>query len=127
MLEKLEDEAFDDQLVFSNEAAFHVIGKVNKHNIHIQDTENPHVILEYAQNFPKIYMLCANIREMCLWSIFLKKPQSMMKDILLTCWKTVDKLIALKKFKDFVFKKNETPPHWNLRVKHYLFSTLTDR
>ena len=32
MQEKLEDDGFDSRLVFSDEAAFHVNGKVNKHN-----------------------------------------------------------------------------------------------
>ena len=31
----LEEDEFDDRLVFSDEATFYLIGKVNKHNIHI--------------------------------------------------------------------------------------------
>ena len=32
MQQKMEDDGFDNRLVFSDEAAFHVNGKVNKHN-----------------------------------------------------------------------------------------------
>ena len=35
MQQKMEDDEFDDRLVFSDEATFHVNGKVNKHNTRI--------------------------------------------------------------------------------------------
>ena len=38
MLEKLEDDGFDDRLVFSDEVTFHLSGKVNKHNTRIWGT-----------------------------------------------------------------------------------------
>ena len=47
MQEKLEDDGFDDRLIFSDKATFHVNGKVNKHNTRIWGTENPHEILEH--------------------------------------------------------------------------------
>ena len=33
MQDKLEEDDFDDRLVFSDEATFHTSGKVNKHNV----------------------------------------------------------------------------------------------
>ena len=50
-------EGFDDHLVFSDKATFHLTGKVNKHNTHIWGTE--HSMLEHAQDSPKMNMLCA--------------------------------------------------------------------
>ena len=35
MLEKLEEDEFDECLIFSDEATFHTNGKVNKHNVRI--------------------------------------------------------------------------------------------
>lgn len=43
MLKKLEDGGHDDQLVFSDEATFHVGGIVNEHNTRIRATEASHV------------------------------------------------------------------------------------
>ena len=57
--EKLEEDGFDDRLVFSDEPAFHVNGKVNKHNTGIWDAENPHEILEHQRDSPKVTMFCA--------------------------------------------------------------------
>ena len=42
MQEKLEEDEFNERLVFSDETAFHTNGKVNRHNVHIWDEENPH-------------------------------------------------------------------------------------
>lgn len=39
MQEKLEDNGFDDRLVFSDEATFYLNGKVNKHSTRIWGTE----------------------------------------------------------------------------------------
>ena len=54
MQEKLEDNGFDDRLVFSDEATFHLNGKVNKHNTHILGTENPYEIHEHEWDSPKV-------------------------------------------------------------------------
>ncbi len=55
----MEDDGFDDWLVFSDEATFHVIGKVNTHNTSICGTENPHELLGHKGNSPNITMSCA--------------------------------------------------------------------
>ena len=49
MQEKLEDE-FNECLVFSDEATFHMNGKVNRHNVHIWDKENPHDTIEHERD-----------------------------------------------------------------------------
>ena len=37
---------FAEKLVLSDEATFQVCGKVNRHNIRIWGTENPHAMIE---------------------------------------------------------------------------------
>ena len=47
MLQRIsEDEAFLKQVCFSDEATFHVSGKLNKHNVRIWGSENPHATRE---------------------------------------------------------------------------------
>ena len=48
----LEEDGFDDRLVFSDEAAFRVTGKVNKHNTLIRGTEHPHAIQDHVRDSP---------------------------------------------------------------------------
>ena len=49
MLQRIsEDEAFLKRVCFSDEATFHVSGKLNKHNVRIWGLENPHANREQA-------------------------------------------------------------------------------
>ena len=42
MLQKLEEDEFDEHPIFSDESTFHTNDKVNKHNVRILGEENPH-------------------------------------------------------------------------------------
>ena len=44
--EKLEEDEFNERLVFSDEVTFHTNGKVNRHNVRIWGEENPHATIE---------------------------------------------------------------------------------
>ena len=54
MQEKLEEDEFNEPLVFSDEAAFHTNGKVNRHNVRIWGEENPHATIEHERDSPKV-------------------------------------------------------------------------
>ena len=70
MQQKMEDDGFDDQLVFRNEAIFHINGKVNKHNTRIWGTENPHELLEHQRDSPKVTVFCVMLKK-AVWTILL--------------------------------------------------------
>ena len=42
MQEKLEEDEFNERLVFSDKATFYTNGNVNRHNVRIWGEENPH-------------------------------------------------------------------------------------
>jgi hypothetical protein len=48
-----EDNSLLDTIVFSDEATFHVSGKVSRHNVVIWGSENPRQILEHQRDSPK--------------------------------------------------------------------------
>jgi hypothetical protein len=50
--QRLEEDGFAEKLVFSDEATFHVCGKVNRHNVRIWSTENPHATVEHVRDSP---------------------------------------------------------------------------
>jgi hypothetical protein len=59
MLSRLDyDDAFMKYVVFSDEATFHVSGKVNRHNCRICGSENPHEVMEHECDIPKLNMWC---------------------------------------------------------------------
>ena len=59
----LEEDGFDDRLVFSDEATFHLTDKVNKHNTRIWGTKYPHLTLEHVRDSPKVNVFCAILKK----------------------------------------------------------------
>ncbi|PSN35722.1 hypothetical protein C0J52_26813, partial [Blattella germanica] len=53
------DNTFAERIVFSDEATFHVSGKVNKHNVRIWGLQNPHKHIEHVRDSPKVNVFCA--------------------------------------------------------------------
>jgi hypothetical protein len=49
-----EDETFLSKICFSDEATFYLSGKVNRHNIRVWGSENPHAVVEHSRDSPKI-------------------------------------------------------------------------
>ena len=52
--QRLEEDGFAEKLVFSNDATFHVCGKVNRHNLRIWGTEYPHASMKHVRDSPKV-------------------------------------------------------------------------
>jgi hypothetical protein len=57
--QRLEEDRCAEKLVFSDEETFHVCGIVNRHNVRIWVTENPHTMMELLQDSPKVNVFCA--------------------------------------------------------------------
>jgi hypothetical protein len=49
-----ENDNYLDLVLFSDESTFQVCGKVNRHNCRIWDSENPHQVIEYERDTPKL-------------------------------------------------------------------------
>ena len=45
-------------VAFSDEATFHVTGKVNRHNLRIWGSENPHTVIEHHRDSAKVNVWC---------------------------------------------------------------------
>ena len=59
MLDKVDDDdSFLTRVCFSDEATFHVSGKVNKHNCRILGFKNPRVVIEHQRDSPKLNVWC---------------------------------------------------------------------
>ena len=59
MLQRIsENETFLKRVCFSDEVTFHVSGKLNKHNVRIWGSENPHASRELQRDSPKVNVWC---------------------------------------------------------------------
>ena len=59
MLDRLDsDPRFLKRVFFSDESMFHVSGLLNRHNLRIWDSENPHDTCELQRDTPKLNVWC---------------------------------------------------------------------
>ena len=52
------DGHFLNRICFSDEATFHVFGKLNQHNARIWGTENLHITREIERDSPNVNVWC---------------------------------------------------------------------
>jgi hypothetical protein len=50
----MEDDESTTRLIFSDEATFHLSGKMNRHNVRAWGTENPHATIEHQRDSSKL-------------------------------------------------------------------------
>jgi len=48
-----------EKVQFSDEVTFHVSCAVNRHNIRIWGSENPHACVEHQRDSPRVSVFCA--------------------------------------------------------------------
>jgi len=53
------DHHFPEKVQFSDEATFHVSCAVNRHNVRIWGSENPHAYVQHQRDSPKVNEFCA--------------------------------------------------------------------
>ena len=126
MLEALEDGDVADKVIFSDEATFHLTGKVNRHNVRFWGTENPRAMVTIERDSPKVNVFCAMSNKKVYGPFFFSE-------------KTVNGSIYLDMLQlwlfpqlaedstDFVYQHDGAPPHWSLDVRAYLNDELPHR
>ena len=126
MQEKLEEDEFNERLVFSDESTFHTNGKVNRHNVSIWGKENPHATIEHERDSAKVNVFCA-ISKNHVHGLFFFKG-NVTGDVYLQMLQNclMDDLIA-NEHEDFIYQQDGAPPHWKLTVRAYLNDNLPSR
>jgi hypothetical protein len=94
---------------------FHISRKVNRHNVRIWQTEQPHTQLEHQCDSPKVNVFCAVSREK-VHDPFSSLQQLWLATHLWTCWKTGYypnwRPIMTITFYNWM----ELPPHFHINV-----------
>lgn len=125
MLGFLEND-FRDRIVFSNEATFHLNGKVNRHNVWIWGSEQPWQIIEHVRDSPKLNVFTAICR-MKLYGPFFFSERTVTGHLyldMLQMW-------LIPQFeedsRDFIFQQDGAPSHFHNDVRGYLNEHLPQR
>ena len=126
MQEKLEEDEFNERLVFSDEAIFHTNGKVNRHNVRIWSEENPRATIEHERDSPKVNVFCAISKNHVHGPFFSEGnvPGNVYLQMLQNL--LIDELIA-NEHEDFIYQQDGAPSHWKLTVRSYLNDNLPRR
>ncbi|KFM70764.1 hypothetical protein X975_05074, partial [Stegodyphus mimosarum] len=127
MLRRIEDAAeFLQRIMFSDEASFHLSGIVNRHNVHIWGSENPHEYREAQRDSPKVSVWCGLMHDGVIGPFFFTE-------------KTVSSVVYLDMLENFIFPQLEelqahvflqqdgAPPHWGTIVRSSLKDHFTGR
>ena len=69
------DDHFLEKVQFSDEATLHVSGAVNRRNVSIWGSENPHAYVEHQRDSPKVNVFVQSpVKKFMVHSSLLKKP-----------------------------------------------------
>ena len=106
-------------ICFSDEATFHVSGKLNKHNARIWATENPHITREIERDSLKVNVWCGLLCNKVIVTFFFDE-KTITVDIYLD---TLTEYVApqLEEFQPHIFfQQDEATFHWEIKVRDFL-------
>ena len=120
------DDDFLKELQFSDEATFHVRGKVNKQNVHIWGTEKPHRIVENERDSPKTNVFCA-ISTSKVYGPYFFPDRTVNGETFLNMLTTCLMPQPEHDSADFVYQLDGAPCHYHCNVRNFLNETLPHR
>ena len=115
-----DDPSFIHKLCFSDEAIFHLNGKINSHNCVIWDYENPHLCDEIPLKSKGLVVWAAMFCDRIIGPYFFETTVT--KDSYLEMLRDyfIPELKRLRRFSTAVFQQDGAPPHWGLNVREFL-------
>ena len=127
MLDRIDrDPQFLGNVLFSDEATFHVSGSVNRHNVRIWGTQNPHVYHEHVRDSPKVNVWCGLMKNRIIGPFFFHE-----KSITGPVYQDMLEQFVYPQVADLqpqvIFQQDGAPPHWSLDVRNSLTESFPDR
>ena len=118
------DNNFSERIVFSDEACFHLSGKVNKQNVRIWGLQNPHAHIEHFRDSQKVNVFCAISCSSVYGPFFFDGNTVNGTQYLhmLQNW-----LFPRLNNDNLIFQQDGAPPHWSRQVRQFLNETLPNR
>jgi len=112
------DPTFLKRICFSDEATFHVSGKVNRHNCRIWGTQNPHAFIEHERDSMKVNVWCGVMTDRVVGPFFFNE-----NTITGVVYLDMLEQFAIPQLEDvpnIIFQQDGAPPHWSLDVRQCL-------
>ena len=117
-------DGFLNNWLFTDEATFHVSGRVNTHNCIVWARQNPHISYELERSSPKVNVWCGVSRNKVYGPFFFAE-----KTIRHETYLDMLQLFMLPQLEqddnmDIVFQQDGAPPHWAWDVRNFLNATF---
>jgi hypothetical protein len=112
--------------MFSDEATFHTCGKVNRHNIRIWGSENPHSFREHVGDSNKVSVWYGMMKYRIIGPFFFIEP-TVTGNIFLDMSEQFAVPQLLPQQPNVIFQQDGAPPHWSLNVRDFLDRTFPQR
>jgi hypothetical protein len=124
--QRLEEDGFAEKLVFSDESTFRVCGKVNRHNVRIWGTENPHATMEHVRDSPKVNVLRAvSSCQVYVPSLFTEPTVTGINYLdMMQLWLMPQ---LQEDTEDFIFQQDGASPHFHFDARAHLNANLPGR
>ena len=119
----VENNNYLDLVLFSDESTFHVCGKVNRHNCCIWCSQNPHQVIEYERDTPKLNVSLGLHNHGVIGPFFFMEST-------VTGHSYLDMLenFAVPQIPPgFIFQQDGAPPHFHRDVTTFLDETFPGR
>jgi len=116
---------FLEEVQFSDQVTFHVNGAVNRRNVRIWGSENPHAYVEHQRDSPKVNVFCA-ISSQKVYGQFFYVEETVTGTTyldMLQLWL----MPQLQNMPTFIFQQDGSPAHFHCKVCQYLNTVLPGR
>jgi hypothetical protein len=111
--------------MFSDEATFNISGAVNRHNVRIWGSQQPHSVMEHVRDSPKVNVWCGVMCNMFIGPFFFFFAE---KTVTGSSYLDMLRLYAISQLEhlqpNVFFQQDSAPPHWLLDVRQALNATF---
>jgi len=109
-----------DNILWSDEAIFHVGGFVNRHNSHYWSENDPLITIEKRQGQPKVTVWCGMTSSAVLGPFFIRDTMNGERYLNLLSESIYPEISAWHNFSKLQFMQDGAPPHFATTVRAWL-------
>lgn len=123
----IDDRNYLNNLFFSDEATFHVNGRVNRHNSIIWGRNNPHAIHEVPIKSPSVCVWAGIYHDRIIGPYFFESTVKADDYSEMLRVFAIPEMKRLRRFSRTIFMHDGAPSHWANKTKNFLISNFGDR